>query len=46
MTLTATIQAHLSHRIENGDLTNDELVQIIEHIGLEFKYHSRLCQDQ
>lgn len=27
------IQEHLSIRIENGELTNDELVQLIEHIG-------------
>lgn len=24
---------HLSVRIENGDLSNDDLVQIIEHVG-------------
>lgn len=27
------IQEHLSFRIENGELTNEELVQLIEHIG-------------
>lgn len=33
MPLIATIKEHLTERIENGDLTNDELVQLIEHIG-------------
>lgn len=33
MSLALTIQEHLSQRIENGELTNDELVQLIEHIG-------------
>lgn len=33
MPLIATIQEHLSERIERGELTNEELVQLIEHIG-------------
>ena len=33
MSLSRTIQEHLSERIEKGDLTNDDLVQLIEHIG-------------
>ena len=28
------ILEHLSLRIENGELSNDDLVQIIEHVGL------------
>lgn len=31
--LINTICSHLSQRIEASELTNDELVQIIEHIG-------------
>ena len=31
--LITTIQHHLSKRIEAGELTNDELVQIITHVG-------------
>ncbi len=31
--LINTICQHLSHRIHSGELTNDELVQIIEHVG-------------
>ncbi len=31
--LINTIQQHLSERIEANELTNDELVQLIEHIG-------------
>lgn len=31
--LVNTICNHLSHRIHNGELTNEELVQIIEHVG-------------
>lgn len=33
MSLTRTIQEHLSERIEKGELDNNELVQLIEHIG-------------
>lgn len=33
MPLIHIIQEHLSERIERGELTNDELVQLIEHIG-------------
>lgn len=33
MPLIATIQEHLSERIEKGELSNNELVQLIEHIG-------------
>lgn len=33
MSLSLIIQQHLSQRIERGELTNDELVQLIEHIG-------------
>lgn len=33
MQLINTICGHLSQRIEAGELTNDELVQLIEHIG-------------
>jgi hypothetical protein len=36
MPLIATIQEHLSERIERCELTNDELVQLIEHIGSYF----------
>jgi hypothetical protein len=31
--LIDTICTHLSHRIEAGELTNVEMVQLIEHIG-------------
>ena len=31
--LVNTICDHLSQRIVSGQLTNDEIVQIIEHIG-------------
>ena len=31
--LINTICSHLSQRIEAGELANDELVQIIEHVG-------------
>ena len=33
MLLINKIEEHLSLRIENGELTNDDLVQLIEHIG-------------
>ena len=33
MSLATKIKEHLSQRIESGELTNDELVQLIEHIG-------------
>jgi len=31
--LVNAICNHLSNRVENGDLSNDDIVQIIEHIG-------------
>jgi hypothetical protein len=31
--LITTICNHLTYRIENGELNNDELVQLIEHVG-------------
>ncbi len=31
--LIDTICDHLSHRIINGELANNDLVQIIEHVG-------------
>lgn len=34
MPLLQDIQEHLSVRIENNELTNHELVQLIEHVGL------------
>lgn len=34
MLLVNNIEEHLSKRIENNELTNDELVQLIEHIGM------------
>lgn len=33
MSLITTIQEHLSERIEKNELTNDDLVQLIEHLG-------------
>jgi hypothetical protein len=33
MALLQDIQEHLSIRIENNELTNNELVQLIEYIG-------------
>ena len=33
MLLINNIKQHLSERVENGELTNDELVQLIEYIG-------------
>lgn len=33
MILIAIIQEHLSERIKNNELSNDDLVQLIEHIG-------------
>ena len=32
--LINTIQQHLSERIESGELTNNELVQLIAHLGM------------
>lgn len=34
MKLSEKIKAHLSERIENGDLNNDEIVELIEHLGM------------
>lgn len=34
MLLINKIEQHLSERITNGDLQNNELVQLIEHIGM------------
>jgi hypothetical protein len=31
--LINTIQEHLSKRIESGQLSNEDIVQLIEHIG-------------
>ena len=31
--LVNTICEHLSHRIEAGELSNNDMVQIIEHVG-------------
>lgn len=31
--LINTIQRHLANRIENNELTNDEIVQLIEQLG-------------
>lgn len=31
--LINTIQNHLSQRIEAGELTNEDMVQLIEHVG-------------
>lgn len=33
MNLTEKIKAHLTDRIENNELTNDEMIEIIEHVG-------------
>ncbi|TDD77127.1 hypothetical protein [Flavobacterium caseinilyticum] len=33
MKLSEKIKEHLSERIENGELNNDDMVQIIEHLG-------------
>ncbi len=33
MSLSQVIQEHLTERIEKNELSNDDLVQIIEHIG-------------
>lgn len=34
MELVDKIKQHLSERIENNELTNDEMIEIIEHVGM------------
>ena len=34
MNLLTTIQTHLSHRIEAGELSNDDMLKLIDHIGM------------